>query len=102
MTRPSGWLTDHVDRQRLVVGGLFVSTTMRASYPFIHNVPALMIRGGLEAVAVALVLPAAQSMLVQTSRPTEFGRVQGMFSTSQTAATAVSAGLGGALFAAAA
>lgn len=102
MTKPSGWLTDHVDRRRLVVGGLFVSTSMCASYPFIHNVPALMILGGLEAVAVALVLPAAQSMLVQTSRPTEFGRVQGMFSTSQTAATAVSASLGGVLFAAAA
>jgi DHA1 family multidrug resistance protein-like MFS transporter len=98
MTKPSGWLTDHVDRRRLVVGGLTVSTSMCAAYPFIRSVPALMTLGGLEAVAVALVLPAAQSMLVQTSGPSEFGRVQGLFSTSQTAATAVSAAAGGALF----
>ena len=102
MSRPSGWLTDHVDRRRLVVGGLVVSTSMCASYPFLHDVPLLMVLGGLEAVAIALVLPAAQSMLVQTSSPTEFGRVQGLFSTSQTAATAVAAAAGGVLFGAAA
>jgi DHA1 family multidrug resistance protein-like MFS transporter len=98
MTKPSGWLTDHVDRRRLVVGGLTVTTTMCAAYPFIDNVPVLLALGCLEAVAVALVLPATQSMLVQTSEPSEFGRVQGMFSTSQTAATALSAAVGGALF----
>jgi DHA1 family multidrug resistance protein-like MFS transporter len=98
MTKPSGWLTDHVDRRRLVVGGLTVTTGMCAGYPFIGSVPVLLALGCLEAVAVALVLPAAQSMLVQTSEASEFGRVQGMFSTSQTAATALSAAVGGALF----
>jgi len=98
MSRPSGWLTDHVDRRRLVVGGLVVTTSMCASYPFLHSVPALLVLGGIEAVATVLVLPAAQSMLVQTAGPTQLGRVQGLFSTSQTAATAVAAALGGALF----
>jgi DHA1 family multidrug resistance protein-like MFS transporter len=98
MSRPSGWLTDHVDRRALVLGGLFVSTSMCASYPFLHNVPLLMVLGGLEALAISLVLPGAQSMLVESSEPTQFGRIQGLFSTSQTAATAVAAGVGGALF----
>ena len=102
MTRPSGWLTDHTDRRRLVVGGLVVTTSMCATYPFLHSVPLLLVLGGVEAVATVLVLPAAQSMLVQTAAPTQLGQVQGLFSTSQTAATAVGAAVGGALFAVAA
>ncbi len=98
MSRPSGWLTDHVDRRRLVVGGLVVTTSMCAMYPFLHQVPVLLALGGLEAVATVLVLPAAQSMLVQSAGPTQLGRVQGLFSTSQTAATALAAAVGGALF----
>lgn len=98
MSRPSGWLTDHVDRRRLAVGGLVVTTSMCATYPFLHQVPVLLALGGLEAIATVLVLPAAQSMLVQSAGPTQLGRVQGLFSTSQTAATAVAAAVGGALF----
>jgi MFS family permease len=49
-------------------------------------------------LGMAVGLPAAQSLLTQGSRPIELGRVQGMFSTSETAAIALSAGAGGALF----
>lgn len=102
MTKPSGWLADHVDRRRLVICGLAVSTSMCAFYPFIDSVPALVVLGSFEAVAIALVLPASQSMLMQAADPSEFGRLQGVFSTSQTAATAVSAAVGGVLFSTAA
>ena len=98
MARPSGWLTDHMNRKCLVFGGLMLSVVMCGSYPFLHSVAALVILGGLEAVGIALVLPAVQSLLVQASDPSEFGRVQGVFTTSQTAATAVSAAAAGALF----
>jgi MFS family permease len=47
---------------------------------------------------MAIALPSAQSLLTQGSRPSELGRVQGLFSTSETAAIALSAGVGGALF----
>jgi DHA1 family multidrug resistance protein-like MFS transporter len=98
MTRPSGWLTDHLNRKHLVMGGLTLSVVMCGTYPFLHSVPLLVILGAAEAVGIAIVLPAVQSLLVQTATASEFGRVQGLFSTSQTAAAAVAAAAAGALF----
>lgn len=98
MTRPSGWLTDHLNRKLLVMGGLTLSVVMCGSYPFLHNVPLLVALGAAEAVGIAIVLPAVQSLLAQTSDDSAFGRVQGLFSTSQIAAAAVAAAAAGALF----
>lgn len=98
MTRPSGWLTDHLNRKYLVMGGLTLSVVMCGLYPFLHSVPLLVALGAAEAVGTAIVLPAVQSLLAQTSDPSQFGRVQGMFSTSQIAAAAVAAAVAGALF----
>ncbi len=100
--RPSGWLADHMDRRLLVLGGLGLATVFCASYPFIHWVPALMVLGGTEALGFAAAMPALQSLLTQGSEPSEVGRIQGMFGTTQTALTAVSAALAGAAFAVAA
>lgn len=97
--RPSGWLADHVDRRLLVLGGLGLAAAFCASYPFIHWVPALMVLGGTEALGFAAAMPALQSLLTQGSEPSEVGRIQGMFGTTQTALTAVSAALAGAAFA---
>jgi DHA1 family multidrug resistance protein-like MFS transporter len=98
MTRPSGWLTDHLNRKYLVMGGLTLSVAMCGLYPFLHSVPLLVGLGAAEAVGIAIVLPAVQSLLAETSDPSQFGRVQGMFSTSQIAAAAVAAAGAGALF----
>jgi DHA1 family multidrug resistance protein-like MFS transporter len=98
MTRPSGWLTDHLNRKHLVMGGLTLSVAMCGLYPFLHNVPLLVALGAAEAVGIAIVLPAVQSLLAQTADPSQFGRVQGLFSTSQIAAAAVAAAAAGALF----
>ncbi|HWE71366.1 MAG TPA: MFS transporter, partial [Acidimicrobiales bacterium] len=98
MTRPSGWLTDHLNRKHLVMGGLILSVVMCGSYPFLHNVPLLVALGAAEAVGIAIVLPAVQSLLAQTSDESAFGRVQGLFSTSQIGAAAVAAAGAGALF----
>lgn len=97
--RPSGWLADHVDRRLLVLGGLGLAAAFCASYPFIHWVPALMMLGGTEALGFAAAMPALQSLLTQGSEPSEVGRIQGMFGTTQTALTAVSAAVAGAAFA---
>ena len=59
------------------------------SYPFIHSVPVLVVLGATEAMGFAAAMPAVQSLLTQDSAPTEVGRVQGLFATSQTACTAV-------------
>jgi sugar phosphate permease len=102
LARPSGWLADHMDRRVLVIGGLGLSAALCASYPFIHDVPALVVLGGFEAVGFAAAMPAVQSLLTQGSAPHEVGRIQGLFATSQTACTAVAAGGAGAAFAVAA
>jgi MFS transporter, DHA1 family, multidrug resistance protein len=102
VAKPSGWLADHLDRRALVLAGLGLSTALCASYPFIHYVPALVILGGSEAMGFAAAMPAMQSLLTQGSRPSEVGRIQGLFGTSQTACTAVAAAGAGAAFAVAA
>jgi len=98
MTRPGGWLADHMDRRWLVFGALCSSVAFCCIYPFVGSLIVLMILGGFEALGMAVALPAAQSLLTQGSPENELGRVQGLFSTSETAAIALSAGVGGALF----
>jgi DHA1 family multidrug resistance protein-like MFS transporter len=98
MTRPSGWLTDHLNRKHLVMGGLTLSVAMCGLYPFLHSVPLLVALGAAEAVGIAIVLPAVQSLLAETTDDSAFGRAQGLFSTAQIAAAAVAAAAAGALF----
>jgi MFS family permease len=99
VAKPSGWLADHLDRRVLVLVGLGVSAVLCAVYPFIHNVPLLILLGASEALGFAAAMPAVQSLLTQGSAPSEVGRIQGMFATSQTAFTALSAASAGAAFA---
>jgi DHA1 family multidrug resistance protein-like MFS transporter len=98
-TKPSGWLADHMDRRVLVLAGIGMSALFCASYPFINSVPALVVLGAMEAVGFAAAMPAVQSLLTQGSDPTEVGRIQGLFATSQTTFTALSAAAAGAAFA---
>jgi MFS family permease len=99
MARPGGWLADHLDRRVLVVLSLISSAGFCALYPFLHSIFALVALGAVEAIGVAVALPAAQSLLAQSTPSAHTGRVQGMFSTAETASTAVAAAAGGALFA---
>jgi len=98
MARPGGWLADHADRRWLVVGSLASSVFFCCIYPFVTNLTLLLVLGGLEAVGLAVALPSAQSLLTQGSAEGELGRVQGLFSSSETAAIAVAAGVAGVLF----
>jgi DHA1 family multidrug resistance protein-like MFS transporter len=97
--KPSGWLTDHMDRRVLVLAGVGMSTVLCAWYPFIHQVAVLILLGASEALGFAAAMPAVQSLLTQGSEPSEVGRVQGLFATGQTACTAVAAAAAGAAFA---
>jgi MFS family permease len=98
MARPGGWLADRADRRWLVVFSLFSSVFLCALYPFLSHLVWLLVLGGIEAVGLAIALPSVQSLLTQSVRPTQVGKIQGLFSTSETAAIAVAAGLGGFLF----
>ncbi len=97
-SRPGGWLADHTDRRWLVVTALGVTIALCCAYPFIANIWPLLILGGVEALGMAIALPAAQSLLTQGSPEHELGRVQGLFSTSETGGIALAAAVGGALF----
>jgi len=96
--KPGGWLVDHFDRRWLSVTALLLSVGFCCLYPFVGNLWLLLALGGVEATWMAVGMPAAQSLLTQESAENELGRVQGLFSTSETAAIALAAGAGGALF----
>ncbi|CAJ60548.1 MULTISPECIES: MFS transporter [Frankia] len=98
---PAGWLADRCDRRRLIgVTTLVLSVTV-ASYPFLHSIPLIILLSCVEAVALAVAYPAAQSLLAQESAAGDgTGRGQGLFATTQTATTVFAALASGALFAA--
>jgi DHA1 family multidrug resistance protein-like MFS transporter len=97
MAHPGGWLADHRDRRYLVIGPVAISLACCAGYPFLHRLPLLIGLGAVEAVAIAVAIPSVQSLLAQSAQPTRLGRAQGLFSTGQTAATALAAGVSGTL-----
>lgn len=99
MARPGGWLADHFDRRVLVFFTVLVSLACCASYPFLHHLPLLLVISAIEAVCIAVTLPAVQSLLSQAADPARLGRVQGIFATAETAMTALAAGISGSLFA---
>jgi DHA1 family multidrug resistance protein-like MFS transporter len=94
----AGRLADRLDRRRLVIGALLASSVFAALYPFLPSVAWLMSLGVIEAIAVAVAFPAAQSMLTQTATPETLGRAQGLFTTAESAAIAMAAAASGALF----
>ena len=94
----AGRLADRLDRKRLVIAAVLASCAFGAAYPFIASVAWLVGLGAVEAIAVALTFPAAQSLLSQVARPESLGRAQGLFTTAETAAIAMAAAASGALF----
>lgn len=101
MSRPGGWVADHLDRRALVVGTVLMTLAFCATYPFLTEIAWLLGLGAVEAIGAAVALPSIQSLLTQDTDPDAYGRVQGAFATAETAAIAVAAAASGALFAAA-
>lgn len=98
-TKPSGWLADHMDRRVLVLCGVTVAALFCVTYPLLPSVGWLLIAGPFEAIAFALALPASQSLLTEGAASDQVGRIQGLLATTNTACTALAAGLAGAAFA---
>lgn len=99
MSRPAGWLADHLDRRWLAAGSLGWTLCFCAAYPFLPSVLLLLILGAGEAVGAAVSLPACQSLLGEGTGRDDHGRAQGLFASSQTATTALAAAAAGTLFA---
>jgi DHA1 family multidrug resistance protein-like MFS transporter len=94
----AGRLTDRFDRRWLAAAAMVMTAAFASAYPFIPDVAALVGLGALEAVGVAIAMPATQSLLAHTAVPEALGRAQGLFGTAETAAMAVAAGTSGYLF----
>lgn len=98
MSRPAGWLADHIDRRWLAIAALVWSIGFLTTYPFMPGYVILMVLGAWESLGFAMAMPACQSLLGQGTSPHRHGHAQGLFAASQTGATAVAAACAGALF----
>jgi DHA1 family multidrug resistance protein-like MFS transporter len=98
MSVPAGRLADRFDRRWLVVCSFTLSIVLLFIYPFLGSVVWVIALGASESVGIAIAYPAVQSLLSQLAPAHQNGRTQGVFSTMQTAAIAVAAAGGGALF----
>jgi MFS family permease len=96
--RVGGWFADHTDRRVFGTIGILNGAVFCAIYPFLPSVDVLLALSAFEAIGLTLALPCAQSILTEGADPRQVGRRQGVFSTTQTAAMAVSAMASGALF----
>jgi DHA1 family multidrug resistance protein-like MFS transporter len=98
MSVPGGRLADRLDRRWLVCCALTLSVALMFAYPYLGSVAWVIALGASESVGLAIAYPAVQSLLSQLAPPHQIGQTQGVFSTVQTGAIAVSATAGGALF----
>ncbi len=98
LSRVGGWLADHANRRVIVFVGLLNVAFFLGLYPHIHNNVLLLSLGSVEAIATSLSMPSIASMLTQGAHDRELSRRQGLYSTSSTAALALSAGASGVLF----
>ena len=94
----AGRLADRLDRRWLAGTAVIAWSSFALVYPFLTSVALLVTLGALEAIGVAIAIPAAQSLLTQTATPQTLGRAQGFFTTAETASIAAAAAVSGALF----
>jgi len=99
LTAPlAGWASDRFDRRWLGVGSTASSALIAPIYPLLHNVPAVIGVGVIEASAAAFAEPAINAFLMSAVSQDQRGRAAGTVGTAETAAKALGALLGGGLF----
>ena len=98
MTKPAGWMVDHLDRRVLALSGLAIEVAMCSLYPFIHEVAIILGLATFEACALAVALPSGQSLMTEEVADDGHGRVQGLYATAQLSAMTIAATTAGYLF----
>jgi len=93
-----GWLADHANRRFIALAGLLNAAAFLSIYPHIHNNNLMLFVGSLESVGAALSVPSILSLTSQGAVHREQSRRQGLYTTSNTAALAIGAGISGYLF----
>ena len=93
-----GKVADRFDRRKVAMFGAYNAAFFLFVYPHIHSPWILVLIGPCEAVGAALTMPALSSLLTQGAHDRELGRRQGLSTTFNTAALAISASIAGPLF----
>lgn len=94
----AGWASDRYDRRWLAVGGTASTALIAPIYPFLTSIPAVIGVGVVEASTAAFTEPSINAFLMSAVPEDQRGRAIGTVGTAETAAKAVGALLGGALF----
>ncbi|MCU1362613.1 MAG: hypothetical protein JWM55_441 [Acidimicrobiaceae bacterium] len=98
LSRWGGWLADHANRRFIALAGLLNGAFFLSLYPHIHNNNLMLVLGSCESVGASLSVPSISSLMSQGSAHRELSRRQGLYTTSNTAALALAAGVSGFLF----
>ena len=99
LTAPvAGWAADRVDRRWLSAGSTASTALIAPVCPLLHNVPAVIGVGVIEASTAAFAEPAINAYLMSAVAADQRGRAAGTVGTAETAAKALGALLGGGLF----
>jgi DHA1 family multidrug resistance protein-like MFS transporter len=99
LSRWGGWLADHANRRFVALAGLLNGALFLSLYPHIHNNDVMLALGSCESIGASLSVPSISSLMSQGAAHRELGRRQGLYTTSNTAALALSTGTAGFLFA---
>jgi len=94
----AGRLIDRLDRRRLGVAAAALSAVFITVYPLLPSPTWMIVLGAVEAIGVAVAIPAAQSLLTQLVHSDALGRAQGAFTTVESATIAAAAAIAGYLF----
>src|SRR5207245_961137 len=96
--RVAGWAPDRGDPRWLSPGATASTALIAPVYPLLHNVPAVIGVGVIEASTAAFAEPAINAYLMSAVAADQRGRAAGTVGTAETAAKAAGALLGGGLF----
>jgi len=99
LTAPlAGWASDRLDRRWLAVGGTATTALLAPVYPFLTSIPAVIGLGAVEGSSAAFAEPSINAFLMSAVPADQRGRAVGTVGTAESAAKALGALIGGALF----
>ena len=94
----AGWSSDRWDRRWLAVGSIVLGSLIGPVYPFLKEIPVILLVGTVEGAMWAFTGPAMNSFLMEAVSERR-AEAQGIVGTAMSAATAVGSVVAGALFA---
>jgi MFS family permease len=95
----AGWLSDRWDRRWLALSSVAIGACFGPIYPFLRNIPLILIIGAAEAATWAFTEPAVNAYIMDAVPAEVRGQAQGTLGMAEGLAMAAGAAIAGALFA---